>query len=122
MASTVDFYIHQIRFGKTGIGPVREANISLEAADGDYTVVTPATGNSIFIVGILFSETNPVTLEFKLASGKYRTLELSAYQGVWEPVSKKIIPLPKDTPLIVKTSADISDLSIFYVEAPEFLL
>lgn len=124
MAITVDSLTHNIRFKKTGVGPVREAIISIPGGDinTDQTIATPASGNSIFIVGIFFSEDNALTLKIKYATSKYKSIELSANQGVWQPVGFGILPLQQDYPLVVQSTAALTDLNILYVEASEMLI
>ncbi len=124
MAVTVDIFKHNVRRKTTGEGPVKQAVITIPSGDvdTDVTIVTPSTGQCIFIVGMIFSENNAMNFKIKYAASKYHTFELAANQGIFMPVGNGMIPIPQDFPLVVQASADFTDLSIFYIEAEELLI
>jgi len=119
MTVTIDTITHNMRKMHTGEGPVKQAVITIPDGDvdTDITVVTPAEGRCIFIVGLLFSENNAMNFKIKYSDTSYFNFELAENQGVFMPVGSNIIPLQQDIPLIIKSDAGVTDLSIFYIEA-----
>lgn len=108
-----------------GAQAIREYHLAIDTVDTDLTVHTPATGKRVFVVGMWFAEGTATNLTLKSATtpSKSVVLELAANQGGWDSIGKDIIWVcTSGEALVVQSSAAISDLIIYTVEAERMIL
>lgn len=90
-----------------------------DLAVGDNTIVTPAAGNRIFLVGFSFNEGTGVTLVLKSAAtpNKSHTFEFSANTAViFRPAPGFIWATKPGDALIINASAIVTSINIHVIE------
>lgn len=88
--------------------------VSIDTADTDLTIVTPTGTQMACIVGMMFSETSPLTLTFKSGSTLLLAVKLSANQGLYLPLGNQVyFATQPGQALAIRSSAAITNMLIY---------
>lgn len=105
-------------------GPVFSYLVNIDTTGADLTIRTPATGNRIYLVGILLSDSTANNITLKNGSTTACVLELAASQGLATPVQTGgsdsfLMATDVSTALVINCSALLTGALIHVVEAKE---
>jgi len=118
MANTSTF-LHSVVVG----GKLLDAySVTIDTTGSDLTVFTPATGNHVFVHGVIFSEGTAANLTFKSGSTTLITPEMAANQGVWSSIERDVFHLStaKGEALVLNSSAAISSMLVYVSQNSTF--
>lgn len=105
--------------GKTII----EYRISIDTVDTDLTIHTPASGNQVFVMNVIGSDSTAANITWK--SGSSTTIvppELAANQGLWGKVNRDEFCFftAINGALVIQSSAAITGLLVHVYENNHF--
>ena len=98
------------------VNTIKPLSVSLDTTDS-LTLITPASGRMVCVVGLVISESTPLTLTFLSGNDILTRLEMGAYQGVLQPVgSGASFCTQPGQALKVQSSAPISQMLLYVLE------
>lgn len=102
-------------------GPIKVYSVSIDTTGADLTICTPASGNSVYIVGLAVSEATAANVTIKSGSTTLWVAELAANQGILLPVENGfLMATAKGQALVLQSSAAVSNLLLHVVEAAAY--
>lgn len=90
--------------------------LSHDGSSGPETILTPATGNSIALCGMLYQEATAHNLTLYSGANIHVTLERVANDGLYLPLGKPAFATIAGEALRIDASAAISSMLLYVVE------
>jgi hypothetical protein len=108
----------------TSKGPVYSYQVSIDTTASDLTLHTPASGNRVFLVGVVLCDSTANTITFKSGATALCAPELAASSPVFHPVAgggdeKWLLATAKGQALVISCSALLTNALFHVVEASE---
>lgn len=99
---------------------VLQYKVTIDTLSTDLTIHTPAAGNRVGIMGIIYTEADAASLEFKTASTSLLTLEMPASSGIVKEISSLPLPIITKAGEALKINVTGNNISTMLLVVAEF--